>query len=366
VSPADEFSQKQDRIQALLAEHKLDALLLRRVSSFAWATCGAASYVNTATTNGEAALLITPSGRYLLTNNIEATRLRQEEKLAAQGWEFRLVPWHEAQDTVAELSRGLRLGADGPYPGATDLSGELARLRANLTPEEGKRFRTLGRLCAEAMDHAARAVRPGQTEYQIAGLLAREAEGQGVQAIVNLIATDGRLFAFRHPLPTDKKLERYAMLVLCGRRWGLVCSVTRFIHFGRLPDDLGRKAEAVARVDATFIAATRPGQTLGEIFQQATADYAETGFPDEWHLHHQGGPAGYEPREYIATPDSADVVSVGQVYAWNPSITGTKSEDTILVGETGNKGLTAIKDWPKLSVTAGGQTLTRPAILEIR
>jgi len=365
MSPVNEFSQKQDRIQALLAERKLDALLLRRVSSFAWATSGAASYVNTATTNGEAALLIMPSSQYLLTNNIEATRLEQEEKLAAQGWEFHVVPWHAAQDTVAGLTQGLKLGADGPYPGATDLSGELARLHANLTPQEGERFRVLGRLCAEAIDHAARAVRPGQTEYQIAGLLAHEAEGRGVQAIVNLIATDARLFAFRHPLPTDKRLERYAMLVLCGRRWGLVCSLTRFVHFGRPPDDLRRKAEAVAQVDATVIAATRPGQTLGEIFRQATAAYAEAGFPDEWHLHHQGGPAGYESREYVATPDSADIVLVGQAYAWNPSITGTKSEDTILVGDEGNEVLTSIDGWPTLTVTVNGQEHTRPAILEI-
>ena len=360
-----EFNQKQDRIQALLAERKLDALLLQRVSSFAWATCGAASYVNTATTNGEAALLITPSGRYLITNNIEATRLEQEEKLAAQGWEFRVTPWHQAQDAVAELTQGLSLGADGPYPGTTDISGDLARLRANLTPEEGKRFRALGRLCAEAMDSAVRAVRPGQTEYQIAGLLAHQAESRGVQAIVNLIATDERIFAFRHPLPTGKKLERYAMLVLCGRQRGLVCSVTRFVHFGRLPDDLRRKAEAVARVDATFIAATRPGRLLGEIFRRATAAYAEAGFPDKWHLHHQGGPAGYEPREYIATPGSTDVVSVGQAYAWNPSIAGTKSEDTILVGEAGNEVLTAVENWPMLSVTVDDQTFVRPAILEI-
>jgi len=360
-----EFSQKQDHIQALLAERRLDALLLRRVSSFAWATCGGASYVNTATTNGEAALLITSSGRHLITNNIEATRLEQEEKLVAQGWGFRVTPWHEAQDTVAELTGGLRLGADGPFPGATDLSGDLAHLRANLTPEEGERFRALGRVCAEAMDSAVRAVRPGQTEYQIAGLLAHEAESRGVQAIVNLIATDERIFAFRHPLPTDKKLERYAMLVLCGRRWGLVCSVTRLVHFGHLPDDLRRKAEAVAQIDATFIAATRPGRTLGEIFRCVTAAYAEAGFPDEWHLHHQGGPAGYEPREYVATPHSTDVVSVGQVYAWNPSITGTKSEDTILVGEAGNEVLTATRGWPTLSVTVNGQTFARPAILEI-
>jgi len=359
-----EFSQKQDRIQALLAEHKLHALLLRRVSSFAWATCGAASYVNTATTNGEAALLITPSGRHLITNNIEATRLEQEEELAAQGWEFRVVSWHQAQDPVAELTGGLRLGPDRPFPGATDLSGDLARLRANLTPEEGERFRALGRLCAGA-DSTVRAVCPGQAEYQIAGLLAHEAERRGVQAVVNLIATDERIFAFRHPLPTDKERERYAMLVLCGRRWGLVCSVTRFVHFGRLPDDLRHKAEAVARVDATFIAATRPGRTLGEIFQQAMTAYAEAGFPGEWHLHHQGGPAGYEPREYVATPHSTDVVSVGQAYAWNPSITGTKSEDTILVGEVGNEVPTAIENWPTLSVTVDGQEIGRPAILEI-
>jgi hypothetical protein len=78
------------------------------------------------------------------------------------------------------------------------------------------------------------------------------------------------------------------MLVLCGRCWGLVCSITRLIHFGRLPDKLCRKAEAVARVDATFITATRPGRTLGEIFWRGMAAYAETGFPDEWRLHHQG------------------------------------------------------------------------------
>jgi antitoxin VapB len=266
---------------------------------------------------------------------------------------------------VAALTQGLKLGADGPYPGTTDLSGDLARLRANLTSEEGERFRALGRLCAEAMERAVRAVRPGQTEYQIAGSLAHEAQSRGAQAIVNLVATDGRIFNYRHPLPTSKKLERYAMLVLCGRQQGLVCSVTRFVHFGRLPDDLRRKTEAVAQVDATFIAATRPGQTLGAIFQRARAVYAETGFPDEWTLHHQGGPAGYEPREFIATPGSDDAVLLGQVYAWNPSITGTKSEDTVLVGETGNEVLTAIEDWPTLRVTVEGQDYARPAILEV-
>ncbi len=362
----DELNEKQRRIRALLAERQLDALLLQRVSSFAWATGGAASYVNTATTDGAASLLFkTPGERYLITNNIEATRLQAEEKLTAQGWVMSIAPWHGPDLNFVQLTRGLKLGADGPYTGATDLSYELARLRTQLTPAEGERFRALGRLCAQAMDRAIREVRPGQSEYEIAAILARETLARGAQPIVNLIATDERVFKFRHPLPTDKKLEKYAMLVLCGRKWGLVCSITRLVHFGRLPDDLRRKAEACARIDATIIAATKPGQTLGEILKRAVATYAETGFADEWQLHHQGGPAGYEPREFLATANAPDMVAVGQAYAWNPSITGTKSEDTILVGRTENEVLTTISDWPMLYVTVDGRTMERPAILEV-
>ena len=360
-----EFDRKQDRTRGLLADHGLDALLLQRVSSFAWATCGAASYVNTAVGKGASSLLITPSERHVITNNIEAPRLGREEGLATQGWELHAAPWHEAHDTVAELTRGMKLGVDGHYPGATNLAAELARLRANLTPEEGQRLRKLARACADAMDAAARNVQPGQIEHDIAGLLAKEAQSRGVQAIVDLVATDERVSTFRHPLPTAKKLERYAMLVLCGRRRGLVCSITRFVHFGRLPDELRRKAEATARVDAALISATRPGEVLGQVFQRGVAAYAEAGFSSEWKLHHQGGPIGYEPREWLAGPDSADVVSLGQAYAWNPSITGTKSEDTILVGQERNEVLTSIDGWPTLEVAVRGDSLLRPAILEV-
>jgi antitoxin VapB len=360
-----EFSKKLEKIQALLSQKELDALLLRNVSSFAWATCGAASYVNTAATEGAAALLITPTGRYIVSNNIEAARLEKEEGLKEQGWAFRVGPWYEAEQHVAELTRGLRLGSDSPYGGATDLSAAISQMRADLMPEEGERFRVLGQLCAEAMDEAVQAVRPGQSEYEIAGLLARAAESRGAQAIVNLIASDERIYSFRHPLPTSKKLDRYAMLVLCGRRWGLVCSLTRLVHFGPLPDELRRKAQATALVDATLIAATRPDRTLGEIFEQGQTVYAVTGFADEWQLHHQGGPVGYEPREVVATPSSPDVVTAGQVYAWNPSITGVKSEDSILVGENDNAVLTEIDGWPAITVPVGDQEINRPAILEV-
>jgi antitoxin VapB len=360
-----EFELKHRRILALLEERHLEALVLQNVSSFAWATCGAASYVNTASSQGAATLVITPSRRHVVTNNIEATRLREEEKLEGQGWEFQIGPWHTSSDGIAAVTRGLKLGADGPVPGMVDLSPEISRLRSRLTPEEGERFRALGRLCAEAMDVAARHVHPGETEIEIAGQLGAAAQSRGIQPIVDLVATDERIFAFRHPLPTERRLERYAMLVLCGRRRGLVCSITRLVHFGPLPAELRRKAEACAAVDAALIQATRPGRTLGELFRLAQNAYAAHGFPEEWRLHHQGGPAGYEPRELLARPDSTDAVSEGEAFAWNPSITGTKSEDTILVGPSGNEVLTEIEGWPAISAIAEGKTIARPNTLEI-
>ena len=360
----NELEHKLTAIRRLLVERKLDALLLQRVSSFAWATCGAASYINTAASDGAGALLITQDDRFLITNTIEAPRFEREEKLAEQGWTLRVAPWYETNPALGELA-GMRLGADGPVSGAVDLSDALARLRSSLTQEEGQRFRDLGRLCAEAMNDAIRGVHPGMTEHHVAGLLAAEAESRGVQAVVNLIATDERIFAYRHPLPTGKTLERYAMLVLCGRRHGLVCSITRLVHFGPMSALLRRKAEAVAQVDAAMLAATWPGQTLGDVFATAVATYEATGFGDEWRLHHQGGLAGYEPREMVATPGATDLIAIGQAYAWNPSITGTKSEDTILVGEQGNDVITSIPGWPMLEVLAGGHPIPRPAVLEV-
>jgi Xaa-Pro aminopeptidase len=360
------FDQKQQAIKALLDQHGLDALLLRKASSFAWATHGASSYINTASTYGEATLLITPAGRYLIANNIEATRLEKEEGLKVQGWEFMISPWYAGSTAVADLTAGLKLGADAAFAGAVDLSGEVARLRARLTADEQERFRTLGAVCAEAMDEAIASIEPGMNEEEIAAALVESTQSRGVQPIVNLIATDERIYNFRHPLPTSKVMQKYAMLVLCGRWKGLVASITRLVHFGKIPADLRRKIDAVAHIDAVLISATRPGRVLGDVFADAQKAYADTGFPDEWTLHHQGGPAAYEPREWVATPSSEDVVVSGQAYAWNPSITGAKSEDTVLVDDLGWDVVTEIAEWPVIQIELpDGTQLNRPDVLEI-
>ena len=346
----EELQIKLSRIYALLDRHQVEGLLLRRVSSFAWATYGAESYVNTAATEGAASLFITREHRYLLTNNIEAPRMEQEFGLADRGWEFMLSPWTEPMKELNKLVAGKKFAADVPFPGALDVSDEVARLRAGLTEMEGERFRLLGRLTAEAMVSALQAVHPGMSEYQIAAAVSQETRARGVQPIVNLVAVDERIYRYRHPIPTDKILDKYVMLVLCGRRGGQVCSITRLAHFGPLTDELRARILATAQVNAVLIEATRPGRSMGELFGVAQQAYARVGFPDEWQNHHQGGMTGYEPREFLALPSSQEMVAEGQAFAWNPSIAGVKVEDTILVGADRNEIITPTPSLPATTV----------------
>ena len=183
----DELNSKLGKVDRLLAEQEFDALLVQRVTNFAWLTCGAASYINTADEVGVASLLITPSDRYLITNNIEAPRFEEEDELHQQGWKFEVSPWSETVDMLDGLIDGHRLATDGLSLHGEDISAELIRLRADLHSSEQSRFRDLGLGCAQAMRSAIAAVEPGMTEFEIAGVLAHETHRLGILPIVNAV-----------------------------------------------------------------------------------------------------------------------------------------------------------------------------------
>ncbi len=361
-----ETSERRQHLLALLEKYNADCLILRRVSSFAWATAGLSSFVNTAATEGAASLVVTRDGAFLVTNNIEAMRLQAEGNLGQQPWEMIISPWYNPLEGLIKLISGKRLIADVPFDGSQDIGGEISRLRANLSATEGERMRYLGRICAEIMSNAVHDIHPGMSEYELAAIVGKEAQKRGVQPIVNLVGCDERIYRFRHPLPTERVMERYALLVLSGRWRGLVCSISRLVHFGEIPVGLRKIIGHTAQVNAQMVAASRPGKTLNQIFVQGQSAYRACGYPEEWQAHHQGGAVGYEPREYLATPSSTDLVKAGQAYAWNPTIAGAKMEDTILIGDEGNEILTQTPYWPVEWIEVAGYPQAIPCALALQ
>jgi len=361
----DELTEKRGRLQTFLDQHNLDAIYFSQVANFAWLTAGLEPVVMINSDRAEAGLLVTREKDYVICNSIEYPRLRDEDRLEDLGYEFHVTPWYDGVPRFDDLVQDLRWASDWPVLDAQDLSTEISRLRFQLTSEEISRYRWVGYHTGQAIERAARAVRPGMSEVQIAGLIATQALDQGITPVLLLVGVDERIYHFRHPIPTQKQLERYAMLVICGRRWGLVASATRFVHFGLLPAELEHKQEACAYVDAIFNAATTVGSRVSDIFQRAIAAYAQMGFPSEWQKHNQGGAAGYLSRDYEGTPTCNEIVLAEQGFAWNPSITGIKSEDTMIVHNTGCEFITGTGDWPTLPVVLDDRTWERPAILTI-
>lgn len=358
-----EIAAKLARLRAFMNERGFTALHLATSASTAWLTAGAATYVNQAADGGPSSILVTGEHVFVLTNRVEAPRLEEEEQLAAVGFELMVEPWYRRGAQLARLVEGQRVAQDMPGLGQ-NVAGEIGLLRARLLPEESERMRAVGRLAAEALHEAIQQVRPGMTEYHIAGRLAAAAQSRGGQLVVNLVAADERIARFRHPLPTARTVERFVLLACCFRREGLIASVSRLVHFGPVPKEVREKARVVAEVDAQLILGTQPGRTLVEQFNTAREAYSKAGYAEAIEEHHQGGLAGYLSREQLAGPENQTVIEQGMAFAWNPSVRGMKSEDTIVLGAAGPEVVTAMEAWPVLRMQVGDGFIERPAVLE--
>jgi antitoxin VapB len=352
-----ELAEKRRRLHLLLDREGLDALVLRRPGNVAWYSGGGRTHILATPDVGVADVVIRREGDEVVTAVNEAGRLEAEE-LGGLEARFEVVPWGADRERALPISA--RTGADSPLPGTRDVSAGVEAARRSLTAAEVDRFRELGAEAAAAMTDTCSGLSPGDDEFRAASRVASALIERGVEPVVLLVAGAGRLPVHRHPLPTAAPLGKLAMIVVCARACGLIASLTRFVAFERLPADLEDAYVRLLNVDTAFNLATCPGRTVAAAFDTGTGAYALNGFDEEeWLLHHQGGPTGYEARDYLADSESMATTEDAQAFAWNPIAPCLKSEDTILAGASGPEILTVDSRWPCITV----EGLSRPLML---
>jgi len=311
-----------------IEEQKFSRFVIVRPENFAWLTGGGDNTVVVG--EGVAWLEVVEGQVELHTSRIEEKRLLEEEVPGIS----RVIayPWYAV-----------------PEPGQpNDLKYDLTPLRLVLSPQEQESFREVGRDAALAVGEAMRAAKPEWTERELAGAIAEEAFSLGIQPVVLLVAGEERIFKYRHPLPKDRTLGRLCMAVICGRRKGLIANLTRLRSFGHpQADELYWK---VLQVEAAALDNTRPGTPLNAVLFSIQKAYRNVGSPEAFEEHHQGGIAGYRPREVVATLQNKTELRVGMAVAWNPSLPGAKVEDTFLLTEEGLENLTVDSHWPMVEV----------------
>jgi Xaa-Pro dipeptidase len=233
MTMTDEIKEKERRVGDFLHSKGLKALLLKRQANFSWMTCGGLNLVGIATEMGATSLLITDNSKFVISNNIEAPRMIEEEGLEKQGFVIKTFPWYEDQEVsiVKELIGEGPLGSDVPFPNAQMLAEDVAKLRYSLTPEEIERYRWLGERVSVALEKTMMKTKKGEKESAVVGRLCKELWKDRIDPITLMSAADDRVSQFRHPIPTEKRIEKYLMVSVNARKWGLIVSLTRFLHF---------------------------------------------------------------------------------------------------------------------------------------
>jgi len=361
---AAEQQEKASRLATSLERTGHEAVLIRRHDNIAWITAGQVEgRIGIPAETGAAALLLTRDGRkyYFATNN-EAARLADEE-FPGLGYEAVIRPWQQADilQSIRQIVGNASVSTDVASPELTLI--DLAPLRAPLTEGEVARLRWLSQQTAEITAEALFALKPGMSEEEMSAQLASRLVANGILPTVLLMATDDRIRKYKHAVPRGGVLERYGMLNLCARKWGLAVSMTRFVHFGPPPQQLVDGFAACAQVNAQLLHASRSGATAAELYSVLQRAYRATGYEGEEQFHHQGGPIGYVEREWIAIPDGQQTIANTQALAWNPSIRGAKAEDTALLQNETIAILTRTPSLPQIDATVEGFTYPAADIL---
>jgi Xaa-Pro dipeptidase len=362
----EEVLVKEKRLRGLMEARGLDGILLKKQPDFSWFTAGGLNMVGIATEMGMTSLLVTRTGRYLIANKIEAPRMMNEEGLADLGFQLLAHEWYvDREAELVEKTAGSlgKVGADLGFAGCQNVDGEIKKLRYSLTGSEIERYLFLGERLSESLEKVMLGIRPGDLECEIAGRVGVELWKDRIDPTGFQVAADERVYAFRHPIPTTRMIKRYVMVCVNARYKGLITTVTRLLHFGRPDAKLLKQFEDNNKIECRMIEATRPGVAASVPFEVGLKAYKELGYEKEWKLHNQGGAMGYGARDIRVTQETQDVIEENQAFCWNPSVSGTKTEDGFIATKKGPVMITKPVIYPKIEYKINGVQLIKPGLL---
>ncbi|WP_156158185.1 M24 family metallopeptidase [Gordoniibacillus kamchatkensis] len=366
IRQSQEVEEKLKRLRSFMAAEQYDVIRIQTPNLFAWLTGGGRNHIDITSDWTGAALFVTRDKVVCVMADNEKDRVWTEELRARLDCEIRSYPWwgwadNEAKDLYADNI----VAGDMAFPNVIPIAEPLRSLFYPLTPPETDRYAKLASDVSDAFYELLAHIRQGMTELEIDGVLSGLFRARGINPNVLMVAADERAALYMHPLATGKKLDRYAVISVCAARGGLVVSQTRSVHLGRPDPELVQRHHDASFIAAQLIAHTVPGAELKQLFELGLTAYRQLGWPEEWRKHTIGGKTGYRTREFSVGPDTVGQVNIGTAWGWNPTVAGTKSEDTVLVGDNGPVVLGEDARWPQLAFDIDGKTWNRPAIYTI-
>ena len=361
----NEVNFKIRKVRTYLEENGYQALIIGRQDNFAWITDGGNNRVIIPSDSGFSLVVITQTQQYLVSQVMDGPRVMEEEVM---GLDFEYIPlhWYECsrEEKAMSLTGGGKVISDLPIPGADYRLSEIYKLQYPLTEREISKLRWLGATTEKILSGVAAEVKPGMTEHEIEAMLLYEYGKENIYTDVLLVGSDERIYKYRHPNPSDKKVDKYVLLHPAVRKWGLHANVTRLMYFGdNVPDDIKTKFDAVSTIEAAAISMCETGNRFSDILAEQKKLYKELGFEDEWRNHYQGGITGYFVGDGSLCNNPSNLISSSQAFDWFITITGSKVEELSLNTQGKQEIVSVTGLWPVKKYSYNNKTFELPDIL---
>ncbi len=197
------------------------------------------------------------------------------------------------------------------------------------------------------LSESLKLVKPGVTEFQLAGRLEESFRSQGAQYLsFPSIVGSGRHSTVLHYEKLDKAIEPGELLLIdCGAEWNhYAADITRtFPVDGRFSEAQARIYDIVLAAEKAAIAAIKPGVSMDSIDNVARAVIRQAGYADEF-IH---GTSHFLGLGVHDVGDSWQPLTPGMVITVEPGIylpdeeIGIRIEDDVLVTQNGYRVLSA-------------------------
>jgi Xaa-Pro aminopeptidase len=372
---------KLERVRALMAEHELDALVVRAPDNVLYLTnfWGMKGYDAVVfPVEGEPALICLEPSR----EDAERTAWTSDLRLFG-GYDERdpRPPSLRALDLAAALAEQyeavgieLSLGTQASdrmvgepttfpkawfdaFPGAQDATPLLNEARMLKTPQEIERMRLANDIAAAAMEHAQGVIRPGMTEAQVAsewlGFVHGEGTGWGGQVELALgfsLVWSGpgiRTFTATANRPIVEGEPTLFEIWVCAD--GYWCDHTKNLVPGDLSDRYRELESGLMGVYDEAVRSCVPGAGLPELDRSIRAGIEAIGFPGQpsHPICHGVGARAHEPP--YAHQAGGGEIKEGMVLAIEPGIYwegggGLRLEDNFLINANGAEKLSPFPD----------------------
>jgi len=292
-------------LQAAIGAARLDALLVTRLPNW---------YYLTGFTGESGALIVGARTRPVLVTDgrftvqargetagvrilLQAGGLLESTGQTLREHKFRTVGFDPQQISVAQL-KGLRK-ASGPRVRWVPAPGLVESLRMTKDASEIAQMRKAALLADELEAHAAKLLKPGLREFEVAAEIEYQMRKRGAYGpAFETIVASGPRGALPHARPTARRLRKNELVVLdLGAILGHYCSdITRTFFLGRAPARIRGWYRAVQEAQAAAVAAVKPGASCAEV-DAAARDVLADQRLGKYFVHSTGHGLGIEVHE---------------------------------------------------------------------